>query len=367
MNQENLNKVFENYIQKFDLMNDSKHNETYKWVAVSHFQKHWDIDADDFSAMFKLAVKETYNLINNSRVSPTSGIVQLAKHDMNAARESLRMLYKEDNGDLDARQERIETFVASVNELLDKYEPGKWKYAQDVRAAITYLNLRYPKENYLYKATVSSSFAACVEFGDDIGGGQSFKLRKYYAMCDMLVAAMKENNELIAIHDSRSPELREICGYNMLAYDVIYCADQYNLYDTIPVKIKKRKTQANIADDSGMENRAILQIKVEDLNARLVALEQDKKTYDGGSLRNMSVKHKTFGLGVVKAYHGNTLEVQFPEGSRKFSLPSAFSSGFLTPDDPSITEWFISYAEIEKQEADLRALLSAVKFELGKC
>ena len=27
-------------------------DEKYKWIAVKHFQENWNVDADDFSAMF---------------------------------------------------------------------------------------------------------------------------------------------------------------------------------------------------------------------------------------------------------------------------------------------------------------------------
>ena len=37
--------------------------EKYKWEAVKHFQDHWNIDAENFGDMFKLATDKTANLL----------------------------------------------------------------------------------------------------------------------------------------------------------------------------------------------------------------------------------------------------------------------------------------------------------------
>ena len=39
--------------------------EQYKWIAVKHFQEHWDIDAPNFVAMFKEATAKTENLLSS--------------------------------------------------------------------------------------------------------------------------------------------------------------------------------------------------------------------------------------------------------------------------------------------------------------
>ena len=68
MNRENLDKLISNYIANFDLINNDVNMEYYKWEAVKHFQDHWNIDAPDFAAMFREAIRLTYNLINNINI-----------------------------------------------------------------------------------------------------------------------------------------------------------------------------------------------------------------------------------------------------------------------------------------------------------
>ena len=130
MNDQNLSIVFQNYISKFDEMNDSKHHETYKWEAVRHFQDSWDLEADDFAAMFKKSVGATDNLINNRIMQPTSGILELARQEPETVRTLFRTLFAADGGDLGLRQERAAAFVSEANQLLEKYAPGKWKFEQ---------------------------------------------------------------------------------------------------------------------------------------------------------------------------------------------------------------------------------------------
>ena len=48
MNKDNLEQLIHNYMEKYDLLNDAEHDEIYKWNAVNHFQKYWDLDTDEF-------------------------------------------------------------------------------------------------------------------------------------------------------------------------------------------------------------------------------------------------------------------------------------------------------------------------------
>lgn len=57
MNKDNLEQLIHNYMEKYDLLNDAEHDEIYKWNAVNHFQKYWDLDTDEFGEMFKQARK----------------------------------------------------------------------------------------------------------------------------------------------------------------------------------------------------------------------------------------------------------------------------------------------------------------------
>ena len=148
MNNEHLSKLISKYLSNFSLINE-ENQEYYKWEAVKHFQDHWDIEASDFADMFKESISKTSNLINNHIVQPANGIIKLAERTdlTDEVRNLFRYLfYTDDSGIIEQRQERIEKFSDSINTLLDQYEPGKWKYKQDLRSVLLYLNLLHPKK-----------------------------------------------------------------------------------------------------------------------------------------------------------------------------------------------------------------------------
>ena len=66
MNRRNLDIIINEYVHRFDVLNEI--DEGYKWRAETRFKQYWDIDAEDFPAMFKQAMKETSNLIDNATV-----------------------------------------------------------------------------------------------------------------------------------------------------------------------------------------------------------------------------------------------------------------------------------------------------------
>ena len=53
-------------------------SECYKWIAIKHFQENWNIDADNFSAMFKEATSKCYNLLDSMNYFPRGMIIEFA-------------------------------------------------------------------------------------------------------------------------------------------------------------------------------------------------------------------------------------------------------------------------------------------------
>ena len=70
-------------------------DEKYKWEAVQFFRDHWDIDAEDFSEMFKLATSKTYNLLASGYSYPRAMILNFAKADDEGTRTMFRKLFDE--------------------------------------------------------------------------------------------------------------------------------------------------------------------------------------------------------------------------------------------------------------------------------
>lgn len=363
------------YRSNFELINSDEHHEYYKWTAFEHFKKHFDIDADDFAMMFKEAISKTSNLIDNSRVCPINGILKLAQREelTEIVRGLFKELFRDDDGDIRLRQSRIEDFRDKINDLLNKYEPGKWKYSHDFRTVLFYLNLRYPEDNYLFKSTQAKDYMYCVDFADGFGSGESFDLSRYYRMCDELYKAVDSDEALVEEHidDVKlkapvSQEYVSVQAYkHILVFDIIYCLSTYNLYYKHQLSLNKppKKTSAvqKKADEKLMLNNKLLEISEE--KARVLA---ERSQFDDISVNGLKVLHKSFGEGVVACQFEDTVTVRFDEKELDFKLPDAFIKGFLYCSDNEVVDLFVDMQELDKKISLLNSEIDTLDLKLKR-
>lgn len=337
MDKKNLSIVFDQYIARFDELNDLEGtDEGYKWRAESCFVANWDIDAEDFPAMFKASMREMSNLIDNKTVQPIGGILLLLKqpNEIEFVRQCFNELFSEDDGDIDARQDRIYTFMDKINERIDQYARGSWKYPQKMNDVIYYLNLWRPHENYIFKSTEATDWANCIEYGDDFGSGETFSLKKYYRMCDELLEEVRTNEAIMELHEARFT--REARDYDdelhILVYDIIYCAHAYNFYAHAAATTTSSKERIRRAE-LRTQYEEVLSHYDAALEARDAIAAQTELTVD---LTGKELKHKVFGIGTVKSHVNGMLEVEFGVGMKKFQYPNAISGGFLAAFDERV-------------------------------
>lgn len=372
MNIDKLNRVLANYIEKYDLLNNKEHNEIYKWEAVHYFQNNWNINCEDFGEMFKSAMGRSENIIDNSIVQPCNGIIFLCKQDtkmMEEVRAEFQKLLVTDNGDYKKRLSKIDAFVSAINAMLQKVACGKWKYNQNRRAVIMYLSFIEPEDNYMFKSTEAKVFSECIEFGDEIGSGQSFRLDTYYRMCNELVNIIKENKELCGLlnakleyisKDKNEAEQSIITmegKYNILAYDIIYCANAYGLYNGI---LQKEHVKLGSATQRIVEQKAYMKELYEKRNIlirELEAISEDKDKLQFPVLIGIQLKNIRYGLGTVIEQKGNYLTVQFLTENKKFALPDAISKGYLRGDNVELVDLCKKVSElIDKEEKSIREI-----------
>ena len=136
-------------------------DEKYKWEAVKHFQENWDIDAEDFGAMFMEATKRHLNLLASGMYYPQGMIQEFANADRERTRAMFRNLFDETK-DL---KERIQEFIAEA-EAIRSSHGAEWKnHFQDLHAISVYLTFRYPERYFIYKYTELKNFVS--SFGDN--------------------------------------------------------------------------------------------------------------------------------------------------------------------------------------------------------
>lgn len=368
MNRKNLDIVLQHYIDHFEELDDvNNHDEGYKWRVESAFKQYWEIDAEDFPHMFRNSMSEISktNLINNSRIQPISGISKLLENDEDVefVREQFRSLFSEDQGDLDARGERVGSFLEAVNARIEERLPGSWKSMQQRNTVIYYLNLWKPEDNYIFKATEANEWADCIEYADDFGSGASFSLKKYYKMCDELNEALNDYPDLLEKNQKRIT--REAKGFDdhnhILVFDVIYCSSSkyMNFYIDCPTLGVSTKERVTIARRK--EEIRYLEEEIASINEKTNKLNSELKEVP--NIEGQRVQHKKYGKGIVVGSVGDKFDVDFSGRITKFTQ-SSIAQGFVAFSDNTINEILIYNYKIEKKISEYDKELKKMNREL---
>lgn len=233
MNKKKLDDVFDWYIAKFDAF-----NENYKWAACQQFRDNWDINATNFANMLNLALGRhpggggLGNLVESGRHRAFSGLLIFAENEPETVRAMFASLFSE--GDL---RERIERFMQDSHPLVEKYgeKDGYKSYKQDIAAVMDYLACWKPDEYFFYKYTEANKFAKEVAFDGKIEQWPKFSPRVYYRMCNELIEAMRQREDLLRVNATRftkdSRKLWPDRSLHILAHDVIFCSCEERYYN----------------------------------------------------------------------------------------------------------------------------------------
>ena len=193
---EELKSVLEGYKEYFP---EHWKNERYKWEAVAHFQKHWDIDAPDFGEMFKEATAKAGNLLTSRNVFPQGIIECFAKADSEATRQMFKKLFDEaqDVG------ERVKKFIDESEFLREKYNDGTWRnHYQSTNVISVYLWLMYPDRYYIYKYGIYKDVAEVLGANYQFKKGSNDNLLNGYHMYDELCDAIRADSNVVHLLQS---------------------------------------------------------------------------------------------------------------------------------------------------------------------
>lgn len=364
MNRNNLDRVLEKYIGLLDSSKgaDVAH-EAAVWRAVRCFRENWDLDSGDFAEMFKQAMKGTEELAAVKLVQPAAGVNNLlrkSEEDAEFVRGEFQKLFRADRGNIATRQKRINAFKEAVNQRVDSYYHGSWKYPQTFMSVLLYLNLWKPEENYIYNAAEASAWANCVEFDEDFGSGRSFDLAVYYRMCEELRGLIPKCKAIVLSHEA----LREAEGIDfddrlhLLVYDIIFQANANKLYADIPVLNVSAKERVRIARLNARTEA--LQKEIDQKNRELRRLH--KQPCDLPDITGMKVTHKLYGSGSVVSCdtENDRLLVVFGREEKKLGYRASFERGLLMLADNRESEEIAGILErgrrIYELEMDLRRL-----------
>ncbi|RYD52625.1 MAG: hypothetical protein EOP52_00305 [Sphingobacteriales bacterium] len=117
------------------------------WICTQTFQMHWNLDAPDFEAMLKAALRDRNALLYHHSAT---FILTAARFFPEAVRSMFRRLFKESEG----LALRLRRFIKEADALQPSVQEacGKpIKHVQDERTLSFYLAMRFPERYPLYK------------------------------------------------------------------------------------------------------------------------------------------------------------------------------------------------------------------------
>ena len=367
MNRANLQSIFKKYIDNFEILNNEKNDETYKWGIAQEFQN-FDLEAEDFAEMLLHMCKIAENLVDSSQQLPFYALVEFARKEPETVREMFRKLFADEYMDNETKQTVIDEFIASSEELRKKYYPDSRLYTNNQRSVMMYLFLRYPNSNYGYKASQAKSFADCIEFYEDWGPMTDFRLDVFSRMCEQLIEEIKKNEALMETHMSRfentDRKLHPDENLHILTLDIIYSSQAYNFYGDMtfdPINAKSRKLYFERVAKAKELAEAVEKAKAN------VALLDEAKEYIAGSLtKGLVVKHRAFGDGVIEECTGTIIAVHFAktDETKKLGLTVAIGNGLVSLPSEEMTQKIKEYIPVLNRETQIPGNLSRAIDEL---
>lgn len=349
MNRNQLHQIFDNYIGKFEFVNDKEHEEYYKWQVCAQFRVLMDdalgADAEEFAdALYR--VKVCSENIIDSYTQPFYGLVELARKEPETVQQMFVDLYSDDNGDVKVQMKLIADFFEQSNELLEKYYPDSYLYKQNSHSVSSYLFLYDPDHHYMYKATQSQVMADCIEFYDDWGSGDNIKLDVYYRMCDEMLAEIKNCPELLNTNKSRydgglqlkTGALHSDSELHILLFDIIYCSHVYNLFDGITFERPKSKEKQLIVEQ---KNKAKALLSAYDDAKFAVENLDEALMYFASSLKSAKVvKHKMYGECEVVTVDPRYLKIRIVKSGeeKQLGLAVVIANGIISLDTEEFKE-----------------------------
>ena len=213
--------------KKPELRNQSHwEDEQYKWIAVKHFQDHWNIDADDFGAMFMEATAKHYNLLASQNYYPRGMILEFTAADPEAVRKMFQDLYDETKSVVD----RVNQFISEAERLRSTYGADKWKsHYQNVNSVSTYLWSRYPDKYFIYKYSECKEVAATLESDFKVKkGAKADVLIGFFDLYDEIADYIMGDHETKAmVTDALTPECYPDPMFRTLTIDVCFYISRY--------------------------------------------------------------------------------------------------------------------------------------------
>ena len=164
-------------------------------------------------------------------------------------------------------------------------------------------------------------------------------------------------------YEENAEQLYEDPDYHVLAFDMIYSSQVYNLYDGIQYD-HPNGTEKKLQRER-MEKTAALKKAYEQARSDFECLEEIRAVILSHLQAGSNIIHKVYGTGTIVSVEGQAISIQFPAQTepKKFMLLPSLGGGFLklgTEDDLLVQ----SNAKLLQMEGSLERRLKSAEAAL---
>ena len=367
MNILHLQQIIDHYITRFAELNGPGNDEYYKWQIIQRFRPMMDeaLAATDAGFPDKLyAIKKLTSNLIDSFTQPLNGLVEFSKREPATVRQMFIELFRVADVDEITKQAAIQEFLDQSHRLRDEYFPDSYLYNDDLHSVTGYLFLYDPDHNYLYKATHCRDFADCIEFYDDWGSGENTRLDVFYRMCDTALAAIKENEALMATDASRYEidpgNMHPDAEKHILLFDLIFCCSTYGLFNGINFVVPKSSERQLMQERK--EKAEKLARDLDTAKHKLAELDKAKAFIISVFQPGTVIRHRSFGMGTISEVSDTAFTAQFPSGGNKsLGITTCVANALITVEDAEAQAKLNSYRDILKQDQRIRDAVDLVE------
>ena len=310
-----------------------------------------------FSELFHEAAKESSVLINNSMISPTTGIVKMAEQRENEVKTLFQEVLFADYSTVSELQDHMDRFLDEIERLRQELFPRFYRYKQDRHAASCYLSFYAPEEHFIYRYSEAEEFAQYIEFGKDLGSGSDFKLENYYELAEIIVEALKEHPSLIEKYDAFFKDNEKYYydqSLHIMAFDLMYCSRCYNFYSGLHHAKKKDSIRAYTEQHLKEQESAERLQRITEIEDAIHALDVQMEPYEEISLLGVEVTEKSNGVGTVIAQDSNMITVQFSNKTAAYVINKKYKLRPRFENDEEIVEAFTELDNLKEQRSKLK-------------
>ena len=351
MNYDNLEKIINRYEENYYMVNDSEHDEKFKWSATRCFRDAWfsDNQGKPFSHLFAEATKGSSVLINNSMISPTTGIVKMAEQRPIEVETLFRDVLFAPFAKPEEIQDHMDSFLDGIEKIRLELFPQFYRYKQDRHAASCYLAFFAPSDHFIYRYSEAEEFAQYIEFGKDLGAGESFSLANYYEMAGIVVKALASHTTLMEKYKALigdDPHYYNDESLHLMAFDLMYCARCYNFYNGLTHAKKKDSIKAFTAQQLMQKEAEERQKRIDELDNQIHTLDLAIEPYAEISLLGVKVHQAKYGDGTIIKQDINRVTVRFAAQEVAYIIDKKYPMRPRFENDEEAVEAFTKYAEL---------------------